>query len=129
MAMFSKFGSTSKSDKDPRDPFHWVVCNGKVIASCVHPSNLLERVIPTKVLNFWSGAVVLRGRIPAVAVALNRRMSVIYLDSSMNVVRIRNLVGIRLAFPTGRRKVLIVTSEDILRKFDISVGDKFELKV
>lgn len=127
--MSSKFGSTSKSEKDPKDLFHWVVCNGQVIASCVHPSNLVERAIPTKVTNFWSGAVVLRGRIPAIAVALNRRMSVIYLDNSMNVVRIRNLVGVRLAFPTGKRKVLVVTSEEILRKFDISVGDKFELKV
>ena len=127
--MSSKFGSTSKSDKDPKDLFHWVVCNGQVIASCVHPSNLVERAIPTKVMNFWSGAVVLQGRIPAIAVALNRRMSVIYLDNSMNVVRIRNLVGVRLAFPTGKRKVLVVTSEEILRKFDISVGDKFELKV
>lgn len=112
----------------PKEDFHWVVCEGRVIASCLHPDSLVGRILPTRIVDFWTGAAILRGRLPVVAVALNRRLSVIHLDESMKVIKARNLVGVKLVIPRAKTRVLIVTSEEIGRRYQISPGDQFELK-
>lgn len=112
----------------PKEEFHWVVCEGRVIASCLHPDSIVGRILPTRILDFWTGAAVLHGRLPVVAVALNRRLSVIHLDESMRVIKTRNLVGIKLVLPRAKTRVLIVAPEDIGRRYQISPGDQFELK-
>ncbi len=128
--MFSKSGSTSNGDfgKLPRDAVLWVVRNGHVLASCVQPQAFSKRVFPGLIDKSWTSAAVLYGKFPTVVFASRHRLAAIHLDGSMKVIKVSSISPLGISIPASKAKVLIVLSEEIVRRYGVAEGDQFELK-